>query len=150
MSASNRCLALVAAALFVLPGLGSARARPISPSEERDQPYSGIVPPCEDQISLAVIQSHFAQRESEYWHSDLAIAAFEEVHEVGFRSNGLDYVPRRYCQAHVLMNDRKVRTVDYSLVEAGGGIGFETGVIFCVVGLDRNDAFAPGCKEALP
>ena len=150
MFASTRCLVVLAAAVLAASGIGPAYSRPISPSEERDVPYSGSVPPCQDQSSLSVIQSHFAQREAEYWHSDLTIAAFEEVHEVGFRSNGLDYIPRRYCQAHVLMNDQKIRTVDYSLVEAGGGIGFETGVIFCVVGLDRNDAFAPGCKEALP
>ncbi len=150
MSVSKPCLAVLAAALLLALGIGSADARPISPSEEKDQPYSGIVPACENQGSLSVIQSRFAQRESEYWHSGLEIAAFQEVREVGFRSNGLDYIPRRYCQAHALMSDQKIRTVDYSLVEAGGGIGFETGVIFCVVGLDRNDAFAPGCKMALP
>ena len=149
MFAWKRRLVLALAACLAL-GIGAADARPIAPSEEKDQPYSGIVPPCEDQGSLSVIQSHFVEREAEYWHSGLAIAAFEDVREVGFRANGLDYIPRRYCQARVLMSDQKIRTVDYSLVEAGGGIGFQTGVIFCVVGLDRNDAFAPGCKMALP
>jgi hypothetical protein len=150
MSAWKRLWSAVAAVSLLALAAGSVEARPISPAEERDQPYSGIVPPCQDQISLSVIQSHFAQRESEYWHSGLAIAAFEDVREVGFRSNGLDYIPRRYCQARVVMNDQKIRTVNYSLVEAGGGIGFEDGVVFCVIGLDRFDAFAPACKEALP
>lgn len=140
------CLALSVLALQV----GAATARPLTPAEERDAPYSGIVPPCTDAISLSEIQSHFAQRESEYWHSGLAIAAFDEIHEIGFRSNGLDYIPRRYCVARVLMSDRKIRTVDYSIVEAGGSIGYDDGVVWCVNGLDRNDAFAPACKMARP
>ncbi|MBE7220331.1 MAG: hypothetical protein INR64_17820, partial [Caulobacteraceae bacterium] len=113
----------VALALLLAAGL-TAHARPLSPAEERDAPYSGIVPPCTDAGSLAEIQSNFREREASYWHSGLAIARFEDVREIGFRSNGLDYIPRRYCQAHVLMNDQKLRVVDYSIVENGGSIGY--------------------------
>ena len=139
----------VALALLLASGAG-AQARPISPAEERDAPYSGIVPPCSDASSLSEIQSHFSEREASYWHSGLAIAQFEDVREIGFRSNGLDYIPRRYCQAHVLMSDQKVRVVDYSIVENGGSIGYTDGVEWCVVGLDRLNGFSPACKMARP
>ena len=140
-----------ATALLVL-GLtvSVTHARPLVPAEERDQPYSGTVPPCQDPGSLSTIQSRFANREAEYWHSGLAIDQFQEVREIGFRSNGLDYIPRRYCEARVLMNDQKIRVVDYSIVENGDSIGFFNDVVWCVGGLDRDAAFAPGCKMARP
>ena len=138
---------LVGAALL---SAGASHARPLTPAEERDAPYSGLIPPCSDPTSLSEIQSRFADREDEYWHSGLSIAGFEDVREIGFRSNGLDYIPRRYCVARAMMSDRKIRTVDYSIVEAGDSIGYRNDVVWCVTGLDRNDAFAPGCKMARP
>lgn len=138
-----------ALALLLASGVG-AQARPQMPAEERDAPYSGIVPPCTDPGSLSEIQSNFREREATYWHSGLSIAQFEDVREIGFRSNGLDYIPRRYCQAHILMSDQKVRVVDYSIVENGGSIGYTDGVEWCVVGLDRLNGFSPACKMARP
>ena len=140
-SALGLCLCLVGTA---------AHARPLTPAEERDAPYSGIIPPCSDSTSLAEIQSHFSQRETDYWHSGLEIDGFEDVREIGFRSNGLDYIPRRYCEAHVVMNNQQIRTVDYSIVEAGGSIGFTDAVEWCVVGLDRENSLSPACKMARP
>lgn len=145
----SRAVCGVALALLFASGV-AAQARPQTPAEERDAPYSGIVPPCSDPSSLREIQAHFAERESTYWQSGLQIAQFEDVREIGFRSNGLDYIPRRYCQAHILMSDQKVRLVDYSIVEAGGSIGYTDGVVWCVVGLDRLDGFSPACKMARP
>ncbi len=142
--------ALVVCLGGVCLGGASASARPLTPAEERNAPYSGIIPPCSDTSSLAEIQSHFSQRESEYWHSGLEIAGFEDVREIGFRSNGLDYIPRRYCQARVVMNNQQIRTVDYSIVEAGGSIGYTDAVVWCVVGLDRENGFSPACKMARP
>ena len=145
----SRSILGAAFALLLASGL-AAQARPLTPAEERDAPYSGIVPPCSDPASLSEIQSHFSEREASYWHSGLTIAQFEDTREIGFRSNGLDYIPRRYCQAHILMSDQKTRLVDYSIVEAGGSIGYDDGVVWCVVGLDRLDAFSPSCKMARP
>lgn len=145
----SRSIFCAAFALLLASGV-AAQARPLTPAEERDAPYSGIVPPCSDPGSLSEIQSHFAERESSFWHSGLEIAQFEDVREIGFRSNGLDYIPRRYCQAHILMNDQKVRLVDYSIVENGGSIGYTDGVTWCVVGLDRLGGFSPACKMARP
>ena len=142
-------LALFAATLVVAnaPVVG---ARPLTPAEQRLQPYSGLVPPCTEAGALQAIQSRFQDREDEYWHSGLRIVSFDRVDEIGFRSNGLDYIPRRYCLARAVMNDQKLRTVSYSIGEATGSIGFTDGVDFCVNGLDRNDAYSPACKMARP
>ena len=152
MSVTTRAVttrvACALAALLVLAG--AATARPLVPAEERDQPYSGIVRACTDPGALGYIKGQFVSREAEYWHSGLSIVGFDDVHEIGMRSNGLDYIPRRYCEARAIMSDNKVRPVTYSIDEAGSGIGFSDNVVWCVTGLDRLDAFAPACQEARP
>ena len=142
--------AVAVSGLAVLTPASKLDARPIAPAENRDLPYSGVLKACEDPSAVGFIQGAFAARELEYWHSGLTILGFQDVREIGFRSNGLDYIPRRYCRAHAIMSDNKVRSVSYQITEAGGSIGFTDGVVWCVVGLDRNDAFAPGCLEAEP
>ena len=137
----------------LLAGAGgppAAAARPLVPAEERYLPYKGQLPACDDPAVFERIRSRFYARESEFWKSGLAIAGFDHVREIGFRSNGLDYIPRRYCMARAYMNDSKLRDVTYSIDEDLGfiGIGFE--VEWCVAGLDRLDAFAPGCQVARP
>ncbi len=142
-----------ALALFGFAVLGIAsplQARPLVPAENRDLPYSGLVKVCEDPAAVGYIQGSFAARELEFWHSGLTILGFQDVREIGFRSNGLDYIPRRYCQARAIMSDNKVRSVSYQITEAGGSIGFTDNVVWCVVGLDRDNAFAPACREAQP
>ena len=50
----------------------------------------------------------------------------------------------------VMLNDGKMRTVHYSIIEDGGFAGFGQGVEWCVTGLDRNWAYNPGCRAARP
>ena len=152
MRRSSFTVALVAALAAVIGFVvsGSLEARPLVPAENRDLPYSGTVKVCEDPSAVGYIQGAFAERELDYWHSGLTILAFEDVREIGFRSTGLDYIPRRYCQARAIMNDHKVRSVSYQIVEGGGSIGFTDNVIWCVTGLDRDNAFQPACKMAEP
>jgi hypothetical protein len=138
------------AGAFLSIGLGFASARPIEPAERRDSPYSGVVRACSDPMATGYIQGAFSAREGEYWHSGLEIVGFDDIREIGFRSNGLDYIPRRYCEARAVMNDQKVRVVSYSIEEAGGSIGFTDNVVWCVSGLDRFDGSAPNCKMARP
>ena len=149
MSTMRLTRAVVVAAV-ALAGLAAAQARPLTPAEQRDQPYAGMVKACDDPMAVGFIQGAFAGRESEYWHSGLTIVGFDDIQEIGFRSNGLDYIPRRYCTARALMSDNKMRSVSYSIEEAGGSIGFTDNVVWCVNGLDRNDSFAPACKMAEP
>ena len=111
-----------ALALFVCAGaLAPALARPIVPAERRYEPFDSVMPACADAAPLNEIIARFHERESEFWRTGLEIVAFEDVREIGFRSNGLDYIPRRYCEARVHMSDAKVRSVSYSIVQDTGG-----------------------------
>lgn len=140
-------LALCAASVGAVP---HAAARPLVPSERRYEPFDSVLPACDAQEPLSEILTDFRDRESEFWRTGLQILAFEDIREIGFRSNGLDYIPRRYCQAYIHMSDAKVRSVTYSISKDLGGIGDRFGIHWCVLGLDRFDADAPNCKMARP
>jgi hypothetical protein len=132
-------------------GFGPVEARPQTPAEARRYPYDGQLPGCGDPDVVSRIQSRFSQTETEYWHSGLEILGFDKIDEIGYRSNGTDYIPRRYCVAEAVMNDQKLRNVSYSIVKDMGIIGwFGFGVEWCVAGLDREKAYAPNCKMARP
>lgn len=146
-------LGLAAAAGFVtvvaMSG-GGALARPLTPAEERHQPYDGVLPVCQDPAVLQRIARRLHQREEEYWSSGLEIVAYDKIRETGYRSNGIDYIPRRYCSASAIMNDGKVRRVSYSIGENLGIIGWGWGVEWCIAGLDRNLAWGAACRVATP
>ena len=95
-------------------------------------------------------RARFHDREAEFWNTGLEILGFEKVREIGYKTNGEDYIPRRYCTARAYLNDEKSHQVSYSINEDLGIIGFGFGVEWCVGGLDRNDAYAPNCKMARP
>lgn len=127
-----------------------ADARPITPAERRQQPYTGDLPGCHDTALLQRIARHFVQREREYWSSGLEIVAYQKIRETGYRANGLDYIPRRYCRAGAVMNDGRIRQVVYSIGENQSIIGWGPGVEWCIVGLDRNYAWGRACMAAQP
>jgi hypothetical protein len=136
-------------ALLALATTALAQPREYDPPAELRYPgYSGALPPCADPSVLAEISSSFADREAEYWNSGLVIATFESAGEFGYRSTGLSFIPRRYCQARALFNDGRRRRVVYNIGEALGFIGLGSGVTWCVEGLDRNHAFSPNCRAA--
>ena len=128
----------------------AALARPLVPAEWRYDYYWEQLPGCADPRVLSRIQSRFYERESEFWKSGLAIPGFDQIREIGLRTNGLDYIPRRYCMAQAYLNNGSLHTVSYSVVEDMGIIGWDFGVDWCVAGLDRNYADAPDCKMARP
>ena len=107
------------AALFAFAVTAHA-AGIIVPAEQRYAPYSGVVPACDDPGVLGQISDRFAQKESEYWNSSLQIGSYDRVREIGFRANGLSYIPRRYCIARALDSNGKSRTVIYDI---GEGLG---------------------------
>lgn len=110
--------------------------------------YDGQLSACES--ALGTISSQFAERESTYWNSPLAITGYDRVHETAFRPWTSDNIPRRYCSALAMVSDGRTRVVNYSIIEDGGLAGFGEGVEWCIVGLDRNWAYGPACRSARP
>jgi hypothetical protein len=142
---------LAVAIIAMLTFCGVAHAQGYStPAEHRYSPYDADLPPCDDAGVLARISERFQQKESEYWNSTLQIGGYDRVRQIDFRANGLGYIPRRYCIARAQLNDQKPRNVIYAIQEDLGIIGIGYGVEWCVVGLDRNLAYAPGCQAVRP
>jgi hypothetical protein len=112
--------------------------------------YDAIVPLCGEPGALNMIQAHFADKESQYWASELKIVGFEKVREIAFRPWVEGIIPRRYCRATALVSDGIKRSVSYSIGENTGFLGMGYGVEWCVVGLDRNWAYNPACRIARP
>jgi hypothetical protein len=151
MKRAIRGLALAAAALASAVGvIDAASARPIVPAERRYSSYKADVQACDDPAVLRRITDRFHQKEAEYWNSSLEIVNYDRIQQIGFRTDGLDYIPRRYCRARAYVNDNKNREVVYSIGEDLGMIGVSFGVEWCVVGLDRNWAYGPACRAAYP
>lgn len=125
------------------------------PAEARWAPFwplllPPLLPACDDAGVLSTISGRFAETQRTYWNPQLAIDGFERVREIGFRANGLSFIPRRYCVARAAMNDLKQRTVVYAVVESLGIIGMTWGVEWCVVGLDPMHAYSPACYAIKP
>ncbi|MBX6425698.1 MAG: hypothetical protein IRZ09_07230 [Variibacter sp.] len=112
--------------------------------------YEARLPACDDPGLLQTISSRFAQKEAGFWNSALQIVDFLRIREVAFRPWAVDTIPRRFCTGKVLTSDGIERRVNYSVIEDGGLIGAGWGVEWCVVGLDRNWAYNPACRMALP
>lgn len=144
----KRIVVCLAALLALCAGAHAAGI--VVPAEQRYSAYSADLPGCDDPTVLARISDRFAQKESGYWNSPLQIGGYDRVREIGFRSNGLGYIPRRYCVARALGSDSKQRTVIYDIEESLGMIGWGYGVEWCVVGLDRDLAYAPACGALRP
>ncbi len=112
--------------------------------------YDAVLPACDAASALGRIVGRFAVKESRFWNSSLTIQDVSAVREVSFRPWMEGAVPRRFCTGKVLVSDGRWRTMHYSIIEDGGLIGANWGVEWCVVGLDRNWAYNPNCKMALP
>jgi hypothetical protein len=110
--------------------------------------YSGQVPPCE--AALGAISAQFAEKESRFWNSSLQIVSYARVREVAYNAWAPGTIPRRYCRAVALVSDGRRRPVNFWIGEDTSFVGFAAAVEWCVVGLDRNWAYNPACKMALP
>lgn len=143
-----KSILLILALGFAIAASDSGQARPVTPAEKRISPFSADLPACGDSGVLGTISSRFQQKEYWFWKSPLEIVGYDRVRESGFRTNGADFIPRRYCTARASLNNRRKHEVVYWIGERLGIIGASYGVEWCVIGLDRNDAFAPNCREA--
>jgi hypothetical protein len=155
--------AAFALAALMLCG-AAAEARNTYPAERRVYAYDGVIRACDDQGVIGDIVSRFANRESTYWNSRLTITGVTRIRSTGYRPNGRDFIPRRYCSATVTTSDGRRRHLSYVLAEDAGlggwqgssGIGrfvWPTsgyGIEWCVSGLDRHFTYAPGCVMTRP
>jgi hypothetical protein len=144
-------------AIFALALVGLMSSKPASAANWLEKnfglwgpQYDAEVPLCEDDRVLARIQSRFSEKEGMYWNSELRIIGWERIRETAFMPWHYAAIPRRFCNGKVHINDGTVRRINYSIGEDTGIIGATWGVNWCVVGLDRNWAYAPACKEAGP
>jgi hypothetical protein len=112
--------------------------------------YDGVLPPCDHPPALRKIAGRFGQKENKFWNSDLEIVGFDRIRETAFRPWAANTIPRRFCSAIVEVSDGIKRPIHYSIGEDTDIIGAYFGVEWCVVGLDRNWSYSPGCKMARP
>jgi hypothetical protein len=122
----------------------------IVPNEDRFAPFSNVLPTCDDSGVLDRIRERFAEKESEYWNSGRTLGFADRVAQIGYRSNGVAYIPRRYCVARMQLDNGRRVQVDYQVQADLGIIGWGYGVEWCVVGFDRNLAYAPSCVVTRP
>jgi hypothetical protein len=121
-----------------------------APARAQGTGFNTPLPTCDDPAALQEIANLFAQKESTFWNSALQIVDFRHVHQLAVRSWAVHTIPRRFCSGHVLVSDGIKRRLNYSIIENAGMIGASWGVEWCVVGLDRNWAYNPACRAALP
>jgi hypothetical protein len=145
----RRAVALIALALVVLAGPSLAREVTF-PAEDRWYFLDGKLPKCDETPVLETLNSRFLHREAEFWKSGLEITTIEEIRETGFRSWGHDFVPRRFCTAQATLNDGRRHELVYQIIEDQAVAGFDWGVTWCMVGLDRHMQYAPACRAARP
>lgn len=138
------------AALLLGSTLAPATARPVVPAEKHFWSYDGKLPSCDNPDVLSRMSDRFASAEHEYWDSSLEVLTYDNVSTIALRPWGLDHIPRNFCQARALFNDKSYHTVSYSVAEDQGMIGMDFGVEFCFSGLDREFAYAPDCKMQRP
>jgi hypothetical protein len=112
--------------------------------------YHGMLPACDNPFVLAKIDFRFWAKEIRFWDPRLRISRFGETREVAYRPWGNDASPRRFCQARTLMSDGTETVTNYSIIEDQSFAGAIWGVEWCVQGYDRNMAYSPRCKMALP
>jgi hypothetical protein len=112
--------------------------------------YDRVMPACDYTPALNRIIDNFRTKEFRFWNSELRIVGIEDIKETAELPWAAQSIPRRFCNGTALINDGTRHRMIYSIAEDTGMIGMDWGVNFCVVGLDRNDAYNPNCRAAGP
>jgi len=150
MSARIACLAL-AMALSVVSTSQSRAASLLEKNFWLSGPrYDRVLPPCDYRAALDRIVGDFQIKEARFWNSRLQIVGIENIQQTALMAWAAQSIPRRFCSATAVINDGARHAIFYTIVEDTGMIGIDWGVNFCVVGLDRNDAYGPQCRAAQP
>ncbi len=136
--------------LLSLMGISPLMALERVQAEARQYPYDAQIPQCNDGAVTGLIANRFADRETHFWFNTLAITEISNIKETGFRPNGSDLIPRRYCMASVILSDAKKDHLSYMIEEDAGIVGFSYGVEWCLSGHNRNYAYDGACRAAKP
>lgn len=112
--------------------------------------YDRDMPPCDYPAALDRIIGDFRTKEIRFWNSELQIVGIEHIQQAAVLPWAAQSIPRRFCSGTALINDGRRHPIYYSIAEDTGMIGMNWGVNFCVVGLDRGDAYGPACRAARP
>ena len=112
--------------------------------------YARDMPACDFPPALDRIITNFHTKEARFWNSGLEIVGIENIRETAVLPWAAQSIPRRFCSGVALISDGMRHPIYYSIAEDTGMIGMDWGVNFCVVGLDRNMAYGPGCRAAKP
>ena len=112
--------------------------------------YDRVMPACDYPRALDRIISQFHTKEYGFWNSELRIVGVEDIKETAVMPWAAQSIPRRFCSGTVVINDGNRHPMYYSIAEDTGMIGMDWGVNWCVVGLDRDEAYNPQCRAARP
>jgi len=112
--------------------------------------YDRVMPGCDYPPALDRIIGDFHSKEARFWNSELQIVGIENIRETAVLPWAAQSIPRRFCSGTALINDGMRHRIYYSIAEDTDIIGFDWGVNFCIVGLDRNWAYGPACRAARP
>jgi len=112
--------------------------------------YNRDMPACDYAPALDRIIDNFQSKEARFWNSQLQIVGIENIRQTAYLPWAAQSIPRRFCSGTALINDGRRRAIYYSIASGSGMIGMGWGVNFCVVGLDRNWSYNPGCRAAKP
>ena len=112
--------------------------------------YDRQMPACDYPGALDRIIGNFRTKEIRFWNSELEIVGIEHIRETAVMPWAAQSIPRRFCSGVALISDGARHPIYFSIGEDTGMIGMDFGVNFCVVGLDRNWAYGPGCRAAKP
>lgn len=112
--------------------------------------YNRDMPTCDYPPALDRVIADFHIKEARFWNSALQIVGIEDIRQSAYLPWAAQSIPRRFCSGTALVNDGHRRRVYYTIASGTGMIGASWGVSFCVVGLDRNWAYGPRCRAAMP
>lgn len=115
-----------------------------------DRGFSGALPACADPSVIGYVTRRFAATERAYWGSPLEIATVEHPRELGYRSWGGEFIPRRFCAARTWTSDGRKRRLYYEIGEGFAFASLGWDVNWCVTGLDRSTAYGGACRAAQP
>lgn len=117
-------------------------------SPHRTGPWVG--PACDQPAVLERIHRRFDETEASYWHTGVRMAQIVEPRETGFKNWDPTIIARRYCSAVAYLTDGRRYEMVYWLRSEQGFAGVSWGVDYCLVGRDRDYAYAPACKMLRP